>query len=370
MIREEPDWTEEERRFAAIMQREPRVWTQGCLEPEDHIALITQGAAHPNAKRLRTHLADCAYCSSEFLQTQEVLQVAEEALRGAKIEAKTITSPHDPAPGSSQRFRFPDGLSFWRRLFAPTFGFAVGVAAASLIIWLVVSRPLQVDLTRTHQQIAGLKAKQTELERTLAQARSGSEGPGVGVPATGDDMLGFSIGASGTGVYGLGGSYGGVFVAPSQAEIDSRQKARIAALEKKLKAAQQNAQDDNSLNDTETWLSDRTAGSSSTTQLSLRPITPDRAIVIGNEVTFMCLDVGAEKYRFTIRKDGLDVVPPVESPTPQATITLPPNKNYVERYIWFVQANVQGEVQESAGTRFAVLATTKPKAKKKPASSP
>jgi hypothetical protein len=180
MRKEQSEWTEEERQFATLLQREPARWTPDCPEPEDLIGLIKQADSYPGAARMRAHIADCACCAREFGENWEAFQAAESAPK-PPVAASAVPAPPAKAlaPSAAASGRTVTEKREWWRLSAPALGMAAGVAAAALLYGAVIlprQRQLQETQTQMRQQnsaaqIAWDRQQQTDAER-LAQAQA------------------------------------------------------------------------------------------------------------------------------------------------------------------------------------------------------
>jgi hypothetical protein len=178
MRKEQSEWTEEERQFAGLLQREPTRWTPDCPEPEDLIGLIKQADSYPGAARMRAHIADCAGCAREFGEMWEAFQAAEATTK-QPVAASAVAVPpaKAPAPSAAASGR-TDTEQRGQRLFAPALGTAVGVVAVALLYVAFLS-PLQRQVQETQAQLqlqknartAQDRQRQADAER-LAQAQA------------------------------------------------------------------------------------------------------------------------------------------------------------------------------------------------------
>lgn len=69
----------------ALRGDEPDQWTAHCLTSDEKVDLYEQGARHPQAARLRAHLAACAYCRSGFREVRAALKMAASKALSAPV---------------------------------------------------------------------------------------------------------------------------------------------------------------------------------------------------------------------------------------------------------------------------------------------
>lgn len=89
-LTELPEWTEEERRIAALLQQEPLVSTSACYETEVLLDLIVNKTNAPDAAEKRDHLADCAHCAAEFAALAKAYRIAGELASQPVLPARMV----------------------------------------------------------------------------------------------------------------------------------------------------------------------------------------------------------------------------------------------------------------------------------------
>lgn len=70
------EWSEEDRRFAALLQQEPKIVTPACYEPETLLDLIADESDTPDAAQMWAHITGCAHCVAEFAALSKAYQTA------------------------------------------------------------------------------------------------------------------------------------------------------------------------------------------------------------------------------------------------------------------------------------------------------
>lgn len=152
-----------QQKLAAAARSEEPICTPECLEPDTLIALIEEGAGTPAAAAQMAHVVSCAYCRREFDAMEQTLQIAARVRElQAPAPALAATSPLQEETRSASFAPLP----FWRRLFAPSLGFALGAAAAGLLFYLMAVQPLERQTGRLNAQIA---QQEREVDVRLAQ---------------------------------------------------------------------------------------------------------------------------------------------------------------------------------------------------------
>ena len=66
-----------ERLLSEALNSEEGEWTPKCLDPEAILALADQKGEYPNALSAFAHVAVCAYCRREYLETKEAIKLSE-----------------------------------------------------------------------------------------------------------------------------------------------------------------------------------------------------------------------------------------------------------------------------------------------------
>lgn len=165
-----------ERSVARALKNEPETWTSDCLLPERIIALAERSLPEAEAAPLMAHVALCARCRREYAETVELMELAEEvsALQ-AQVAPPPVSDapparPEDEAPAVSLRKESP--LASWKRWFSPGLGFALGAAAAGIVLFFVWTVPARVQRDRLASTLEerGAQIAQTAQEnRTLAE---------------------------------------------------------------------------------------------------------------------------------------------------------------------------------------------------------
>lgn len=178
----EPEWSETERRLAALFKHEPPTWTEKCLEPEDHLSLAERGRRHPGAARLLKHLAGCAYCTREYAETWEALRAAEAARPGREPWWERLLAALRPAPAGE--YAVAQGLLTSAGVLSPprqrrrpavsAISYPFAAAAAVALVYLALVRPNQLAQHRLQAQNSTLVAENTTLRKQAGQAAAAS----------------------------------------------------------------------------------------------------------------------------------------------------------------------------------------------------
>jgi hypothetical protein len=338
-----------QQKLAAAARNEEAVWTPDCLEPDDLIALIEEGANTPAAVARMAHVVSCAHCRQEFDEMEQTLQIAARARElQAPASVPVRTTPGTTAEEAKPKR--PPFVPWWRRLLGPSLGFAFGVAAAVLLLYFGMVRPLQV-------QEAALEAHTTDLQIRFAQMTRQKQVAGDRAGQIEKD------------------------VAKIQKEKETlQQKAaqsqrRIAALETRIAQITRSADGDRLALDalqlaattTEQAMSvltetQRTMGSSGPEKSPVRLLSPVASVLLNNRVPFRWdASANATSYTVAVLDSASKQVaksPPLKDT--EWTALLPParGESALAYYEWVVIAHKDGqEVGRSAPIKFAVLDT-------------
>ena len=162
-------WTETEQKISSALQGTIGVWTKDCIDPDDLIELIEEGGKYPNANLLMTHLTGCDYCRHAYREMSATLSTAEEArawqtaqISPEKPEEKTVVPALIPQTTLRERLT----PLWWKRLMAPTFGFALAGATA-LLIYVSSIKP---NLDKLQNVKKNAQSQQGEMKQQLAEA--------------------------------------------------------------------------------------------------------------------------------------------------------------------------------------------------------
>jgi|GEM_PF-5640074 len=170
-------WTEEERMFASLLQRQvvEAPLTPHCFEPDDFLQLVQIGKGFTKSAEMFAHMSDCLYCCREYSEIQRALELAAElrtespTMPSVVPQSVDLTStPHDP-------FKKPVSVvGFLRSIFSPRSyaGYALAVILFAVVFYLGTVRP-QSELSRLrienqHQSIQILE-KQNENQHLKQQ---------------------------------------------------------------------------------------------------------------------------------------------------------------------------------------------------------
>jgi hypothetical protein len=166
----EPD-NRPERQLATALKSEPEAWTPECLEPDRILQLVDRVLPEAEAAPLMAHVALCGRCRREYAETVELAQLADE-VRGleASVNAVPAARPHAEPDASPPRQAVgaPEGRSLWQRWFSPGVDFALGAAAAGLILF-GLTLPAR---TQRDNLAAALKARETETVRVALEKKA------------------------------------------------------------------------------------------------------------------------------------------------------------------------------------------------------
>lgn len=159
--------------LAAALRQETETWTSACLPPEQVIALAEHAVTEPEATRLMAHVTLCARCRREYAETVELLQLAEDvrALEGQAEAASPTVTPAPPAAPVRTR-----GRPFWQEWFTPTLRFALGAAAAGLLVYVMFAAPAQRQRDRLASSLTEREAARVRLEQELATLKRQNQG--------------------------------------------------------------------------------------------------------------------------------------------------------------------------------------------------
>jgi hypothetical protein len=162
-----------ERQLAAALKSAPEIWTPDCLPPERMLALAEGTVPEAEAVSLLAHVALCARCRREYVETGELIQLAEEvgalkAQAATRSAAAVDTAQAQNGAAPAAETRKPSFRAAWSRLFSPGLGFALGAAAASIALFYVWT--LQRDVQRADQdrKLASVR-KERDTQRALTE---------------------------------------------------------------------------------------------------------------------------------------------------------------------------------------------------------
>ncbi|HZP81833.1 MAG TPA: hypothetical protein VFB21_09370 [Chthonomonadaceae bacterium] len=158
--------------LAVALKSEPETWSPDCLLPERILALAEHSLPEAEATALLAHVALCARCRREYAETVELMQLAEEV---SALQAQAAPPPvpdvppaplvrrEEEAPAVSLRKESP--LAFWKRWFSPGLGFALGAAAAGIVLFFAWTAPARVQRDRLASALVERAAQIAQAEQ-------------------------------------------------------------------------------------------------------------------------------------------------------------------------------------------------------------
>ena len=157
-----PQWSEEERQFAALLQTEPAQWTAQCYEPMKFVELARQGNDYADAGAMFAHMAGCAYCTQMYVDTARACQAAD--------------ATNSPTRDKLRMPAWPEHLLAWPRAPRSRLRLQVGGAtlmgAAAMLLLLLPDLRHKTELSHkllTSQETARQLQKQSTQASQLAQ---------------------------------------------------------------------------------------------------------------------------------------------------------------------------------------------------------
>lgn len=159
--------------IAAALRQEAEAWTPACVTPEHVIALAERSVPEAEATRLMAHVALCSRCRREYAETVELLQLSDDvrALEAQAEPARPTVAPAPPPAPARVRAR-----PFWQEWFTPPLRFALGAAAAGVLVYLTLAAPAQRQRDRLASTLTEREAARARLEQELSELKRQNEG--------------------------------------------------------------------------------------------------------------------------------------------------------------------------------------------------
>lgn len=336
-------------KLAAAAHSDEPIWTPECLEPDDLIILIEQGAKTPDTVARMAHIVSCAYCRHEFDAMERTLQIATRVQELQKPASVSVTSPPFAVVAEKQTEARPSRPSFWQRLLSPSAGFALGAAAAALLLFLLRVLPLETQNTK-------LLSQSEEWQRSAVAALAETERATQAEEETArlhkqNRELQQKIALNQSRITALESQ-----AAQSLQTVVDGEKRTQEVLREVAQATEQAS--------LVLHQGSRQMGGSDSASASIHPLSPVASVLLNNRVRFRWEpETDATHYQVIVLDSESRQIaksPPTTKTEWKASLPPAPDKTDLSYYEWVVVAQQNGkEIRRSIPIKFAVLDTAR-----------